>query len=67
MADRSFVMAVRNAAPLLAAALSGALPLTRALEQIPLRLASPGCHTNPRKTLPSTLQLFLAFPGPALA
>ena len=68
--DRSLVkaaQAVRNTASLLAAALSGALPLTRALEQIQLRLASPGCRMNPRKTAPNTSQLLLAFPGPSLA
>lgn len=68
--DRSLVkaaQAVRHTAPLLVAALAGALPLTTALAQIQLRLASPGCRMNPRKTTPNTYQLLLAFPDLPLA
>lgn len=66
--DRSLVkaaQAVRNTASLLVAALTGALPLTTALNQIQLRLASPGCRLNSRKTAPNTYQLLFASPDPS--
>lgn len=68
--DRSLVkaaQAVRHAAPLLLAALAGVLPLTLALEQIQLRLASSGCRQNPRRRAPNTYQLLLALPDGSLA
>ena len=67
--DRSLVkaaQAIRSSAVLLTTALAGAFPLALALAQIQLRLASPGCRLNPRKTAPNTYQLLLAFPGEIL-
>jgi hypothetical protein len=67
--DRSLVkaaQAVRSSAVLLAAALTGAFPLSFALAQIQRRLAAPGCRLNPRKTAPNTSQLLLAFPDEVL-
>ncbi len=56
--------AIRSSAILLTTALAGAFPL--ALAQIQLRLASPGCRRNPRKTAPNSYRLLLAFPGEIL-